>query len=366
MAAPRSRSEDGTAVRSSDGLGLYAWEVHTDVKRREFGILAAAAGAVMAAGWQFRERIGMADVRRLLAGVDALEAQDQVSGSGELVAFAVEQLARAKHTLDTGTYDGATGDAFASATGHLAVLTGWLAYDSGMQPLARRCYTDALALATEAGDEDLTACACLYWANQAIALTRAGRGGGAHHALKLIDRARVLVRGRAPGRIHALIAVREAQARGFIGDRDAFGRAILTAWREVEHAQQYEPVEECPQWLRFVTPSEIRGHEARGWHDVGESARALGLFDVAMQEEASDRNAAHLHAWVAATHADLGDARTALDVGIPVLERLETIASARTLEVLGPVRSAAETTAGAEFRDRFDVLAASMQQKAIV
>ncbi|WP_280421153.1 hypothetical protein [Nocardia carnea] len=335
------------------------------MKRREFGKLAAAAGAVMAVGWEFGERVGMADVRRLLAGVDALEAQDQTSGSGELVAFAVEQLARAKHTLDTGSYDGPTGDAFASATGQLAVLTGWLAYDSGMQPLARRCYTDALALATEAGDEDLTACACLYAANQSIALTRAERGGGAHHALKLIDRARSLMRGRAPGRIHALIAVREAQTRGLVGDRDGFGRAIATAWREIEHARQYEPVEACPQWLRFVTDSEIRGHEARGWHDVGESARALTLFDTAIGEEAGNRNAAQLQAWAAATYADIGDTSTAIDMGSPVLDRLETIASSRTLDVLRPVRSAADTAAGTEFRDRFDALAASMQQKAI-
>lgn len=357
---PVSRSTVGQPSK----LGLYAWEVSTDVRRREFGKLAATAAAVTAVGWDFGERVGMADAQRLLASVDALEAQDQASGSGELVAFAVEQLARAKHTLDTGSYDGGTGDAFASVTGQLAVLTGWLAYDSGMQPLARRCYTDALALATEAGDEDLTACACLYAANQSIALTRADRGG-AHHGLKLIDRARSLMRGRAPGRIHALIAVREAQTRGLVGDRDRFGRAIATAWREIEHARQYEPIEECPQWLRFVTDSEIRGHEARGWHDVGESARALALFDTAMREKSGQRNAAQLQAWAAATHADIGDTSTAIDMGSPVLDRLETIASIRTLDVLRPVRSATDTPLGAEFRDRFDALAASMQPKAI-
>ncbi|MGI5220132.1 hypothetical protein [Nocardia sp. CA-290969] len=344
-------------------LGLDAREVDTDVRRREFGQFAAAAGAAAITGWKFGEHIGMADVRRLLDGVNRLEAQDQVSGSGALVGLAVKQLARAKRTLDTGSYDGSTGAAFASATGHLAVQAGWLAYDSWMHPLARRCFTDALALATEAGDEDLIACVCLYSANQSIAVSRSGEGSP-HHALKLIDRARTLVRGQPPGRIHALIAAREAQARSLLGDREGFGRAIATAWREVEYAQELEPVDRCPQWLRFVTFSEIRGHEARGWRDVGDSVRALECFDTAIREEAGSRNTAHTQAWAAATHAQFGDIRTAIELGTPVLDQLEAIASPRTLRVLKRIRSVTDSTAGEEFRYRFDALAASMQQKA--
>lgn len=360
----RHGGEEGTQWPSG-GFGLYEWEVDGDMRRREFARVATVAGVAVTTGaWEFGERIGQADVRRLRAGVDHLGAQDQQLGGGTLVRLAVEQLARAKHGLDTATYETASGTAFAAATGNLAVLTGWLAYDSGLHPLACRCYADALALGTEADDKDLIVHVCLTAANQPLTLARIG-AGSPYYALQLVDRARTLMHGRPPGRIHALIAVREAQARGLLGDRAGFGRAIATAWRELDHALDYEPIEECPQWLRFVNHSEIRGHEARGWGDIGEWQRTATLLDTAIREESAPRNAACLRAGAAAAQARLGDIRTALDMGLAVLDDLETIASARPLRALAPVRSRADDASGAEFRHRFDTLSANLEQKAI-
>lgn len=353
----------------SEELGLYAWEVHSDVKRRELGKIAAAAAAVSGAGalvgaWEFGEHIGAADVQRLLSGVDALEAQDQLLGGGGLVQFAVQKLARAKHILDTGTYSTATGKAFASATGHLAVQTGWLAYDADFQPLARRCFTDAMALATEADDEDLIARTCLTAANQSITLAREGKGS-AHHGLNLAGRARTLMRGRPPGRVHALIAVREAQAHGVLGDRNEFARAITTAWRETEDALTHEPIEDSSQWLRFVDHFEIQGHEGRGWGDLGGWQQAADLLNTPMQSEAGIRNVLVRRAWAATAHVRLGDIPAAIEIGTPVLDQLDTVSSTRALRVLQPVRAAATDAVGAEFCGRFDTLAAHTDQKAL-
>ncbi|WP_282775782.1 hypothetical protein [Nocardia sp. CC201C] len=344
---------------SAGELGMYAWEVDDDVRRREFGKLAALGAVTMLAGEH--DRLGASDVRRLLHGVDTLEHEDQLSGGAALVDFAVEQLARAKHKLDTCAYDTATGDAFTSATGQLAVLAGWLAYDADRHPLARRCYADALALGTEADDADLIAHTCLYAANQSIALSRAG-AGSPYHALKLVHRARDLMRGRPPGRIHALIAIREAQAYGVVGDHTAFGRTLATAWREMDAAAQYEPIDECPQWLRFVSHSEIAGHEARGYGDLGETSRSVELYSAAAAEQTSPRNAMNLHAWSAASRAQVGDVTGAVAEGLPVLASLGEVSSTRTLRVLEPVRRTVEPLAvGSEFCGRFDALA----QKAI-
>ncbi|MEU7767005.1 hypothetical protein AB0B25_17985 [Nocardia sp. NPDC049190] len=346
---PVSRS--GEAVNQpSMALGMYAWEVDSDVRRREFGKLATAV-AVSAVGWPFRDHIGPADAQRLLAAVDELEEQDQQIGGGALVQFTLEQLAHAKHTLDTASYDTEAGNTFASATGHLAVLAGWLAFDSDLHQVARRCFADALALASETGNEDLVAHTCLFAANQSIALSRTAQGS-AHHALKLIDRARTLMRGRPPGRIHALIAAREVQAQGLLGDRMGFGRAIATAWREMEHALDYEPLEECPQWLRFVTPAEIRGHEARGYGEIGEIRKSIELLDAAAAEEKGTRNAVNDRAHAAAAHARMGDIPAALALGTAVLSELENVTSGRTLRVLAPIRTS-DHPAAEEFRERF-------------
>lgn len=290
----------------------------------------------------------------MLAAVDELEDRDQQIGGGALVQFALEQLAHAKKTLGSASYDTATGNAFASATGHLAVLAGWLAFDADLHPVARRCYADAMALASEAGDEDLIAHTCLYAANQSILLARRGEGSP-HRALRLVDRSRTLMRGRPPGRIHSLTAVREAQAQGIIGDRAEFGRAIATAWREVESAIDFEPWEECPQWLRFVSRSEVRGHEARGLEALGEVRRSIDLMEAAAREQTGTRNAVNMRACIAAAHARAGDIPAAVAVGMPVLDELEHVASGRTLRVLEPVRSADDPIAD-DFRARFAAL----------
>ena len=349
--------------RPGMALGMYAWEVDSDVRRREFGKLATAVTVTAVGGWPFGEHIGQADARRLLTAVDELVKQDQQTGGGALVRPALELLAHAKHTLDTASYDTTAGNAFASATGHLAVQAGWLAYDADLHQLARRCYGDALALAGEAGDEDLVAHTCLNAANQSIALARNGPGSP-HHALKLIDRARVLTRGRPPGRIHALIAVREAQAQGLLGERRGFGRAVATAWREAEQAIDFEPLEECPQWLRFVTPAEVLGHEARGYGRIGEARKCIELLEAAATEETGTRNAVHTRAWMAAAHARTGDIPTAVAVGMPVLAELETITSSRTLRVMEPIRTT-DHPAAADFHNRFAALEKAVQKETV-
>ncbi|BCK56594.1 helix-turn-helix domain-containing protein [Nocardia wallacei] len=335
--------------------GPRTWEVDDDVRRREFGKLAAVAG-VAALVPDAPGRIGMADVRRLRQGIDALGEEDQRIGGAGLVDFAVHRLAHAKSILDTCAYDTATGNAFASAAGELAVLTGWLAFDADRHELARRCYADAMALGTEADDADLIAHTCLNTANQSIALARSGEGSP-YKAVKLTDRARDLMRGRPPGRIHALIAVREAAAQGVLGDRAAFGRAIATAWREMDAAAQFEPTSQCPQWIRFVTHSEVAGHEARGYGDLGEAVREADLYTAMAARLTGHRNSLNVRAWSAASRVNIGDIRGAIEQGLPVLEGLSTVSSTRTLRALEPVRQVAgETAIGSDFCDRYDAL----------
>lgn len=357
---PGGDEADDLTSQSDDALGIYAWEVDGDVRRREFGRLAAVTGAAAVVGsWEIRgDRIGTADVRQLLKCVGELEREDQRAGGAPLVVRAVRELATAKNRLNMCSFSTDTARALTSAVGELAVLTGWLAVDADMHPLARRCYSDAMALASEADNPDLTAHTCLYVANQSIALSRVGKASP-HNALKLISRARDLMRGRPPGRIHALIATRQAQAASLLGDRDAFGRAIATAWREVDQAVEYEPLEECPPWLQSFNHAEVRGHEARGYGTVGEFSKAVDLLEAAASEQTMVRNALNTRACLASARVAAGDMSGALAEAEPILIELDnTVSSPRTVRTLAPVRRAAESLpAAAEFRRQFDALA---------
>ncbi|MEU6184769.1 helix-turn-helix transcriptional regulator [Nocardia sp. NPDC047038] len=330
-------------------------EVEDIVKRREFGMLLGAA-YFAAGGDRAPARIGIADAQRLDTLAAEFGRREQVIGGAALVSDAVQGLEAAKHLLDTCAFSEQAGRAFMSAAGELATIAGWLSYDADRYPLARSCYADAFALASQAGDDQLTVHVCLNAAQMALSRQRTGEANP-HRALALAARARALTRGHAPGRVHALIATREAQAYGVLGDRTAFGKAMATAWRELDFALDHESREDCPQWLRFVNATEIRSHEARGFSHLGDHAKSADLCSGLAVDKTSARNSANYRAGFAAALADLGEIDTAAEEGMSVLADLEnSVSSTRTLRLLEPVRAAAEGRAE-EFSTRFDELA---------
>lgn len=327
-----------------------------DVNRRAFGKLATTTAAVVALP-DGRGRIHMDDVRHLRTVVDSLYKQDQRTGGVSLIDLATVQLRQARTRLETSAYDCATGNAFASVTGELAMLCGWLAYDADRNPLAQHCYATAMSYGAEVGNDTLIAYTCLYAANQSSYLARTGLGGSPYKSLQLVDRARQLVRGRPPGRVHALIALRDAQAYGLLGDPIAFGRAISTAWRELDAAEQHEPLEDVAHCLRFVTHSEATDQEARGYADVGNLAKAVELYSAAIEQPAATRNATMIRAWSATTRARIGDLTGALEHGQAALAGSSAMSSARVLSRLRPLRVAVDDSLiGADFRDTYDDL----------
>ncbi|WP_454197909.1 helix-turn-helix domain-containing protein [Nocardia sp. Marseille-Q1738] len=351
----------GSSAMTADVVSSAA-EVHQDVreedelKRRKFGFLLGAT--LVASGINsdvVPNRIGIADAQRLANNVIELGQRDQIVGGGTLVQEAVAGLRVAMAALESCAFDGAAGRAFMSATGELASLAGWLAYDADLHSLAGRCYADAFALANQADDDTLTAHVCLTAALQTINLSRTGNGSP-YRALGLIGRAKDLTRGHPPGRIHALIAIREAQAHAVLGDRPAFGRAIATAWRELDSALSHESMDECPEWLRFVSPNEIRCHEARGIGDLGDLEKSAVLSSGLALEQAGARNAAAYRAGWAAALAKVGDIGGAVIQASAVLSELEKqVSSTRTLKLLEPVR-AATGMHDDSFNQRFDDL----------
>lgn len=332
-----------------------------DVNRRQFGMLGAAVGAMWSVpGSGIRAdvvRFGVGDARALMAAVDRMGAEEQRVGGVSLVDEALAGVAKAQAMLDGCVYDEQAGREFRIATGNLACLAGWTAFDADVHPIARSAYNEALALAAEADDPDLTAHVCLNIALQLVSLSRVGRARP-QRALAMVERARDLMRGRPPGRIHALIATREAMAHAVSGDRAAFARSMATAWRELDYAVDQEPVDECPRWLRFVTPAETLHQESRGLGDLGDLNRSARLSEDAVVEVAGTRNAAFYQAWAAVTQVRIGEVDAALTGGLSVLNEMSTksVGSTRTLKALEPVRTSARGSIGERFARQFDTL----------
>lgn len=254
----------------------------------------------------------------------------------------------------TSAIDNDAVSAFTSAAGNMAVTAGWLFYDADDQLTATRCYSDAMSLANYVGDDELAAHTCLNIAFQAI--TQAQRGEThPQYALRFTLRAADLVHRQSSGRIHALIASRQATAYACLGDRSSFARAIATAWREMDLAYDHEPLERCPDWLKFMCHNEVRYHEACGHSYLGESSKATELFEHVAAEHAGQRNSANYHAWFASSLTKVGDIDRAVSVATDVITDLaDKISSIRTLRVLEPVRTVATTPRHEDFREQYD------------
>lgn len=371
--AARSRFADALAHREDQLRGgplrHTIDEEEDDVDRREFtkallgvGALAlpSRAGVTSILTQDHGSKVDTAHVRALRSSAEAIRQYDQHVGGGGLLHQAADWLTRAKNMLETATYTSEVGTGLMSATGDLALCAGWVAYDADRQDLARQWYSDALALATEAGDDDLA----VHALQNATLLAMSPPGSGfPSRAMQLSERSHILARGIRSSRLHALIASRMAIAQAAAGDRSGFKRSITTAWREVEHAETSEPLSERALWLAFVGPAEVRYHEARGHAYLGDLDAAAAVYHAGAEEQTSLRNSTNYRAALASTLAAAGDAPGAISEGVTVLDALEgSVSSWRTLRHLEPIRSAASTHAdGDEFQVRFDRLRARSQ-----
>ncbi|MFG2446465.1 helix-turn-helix domain-containing protein [Nocardia fluminea] len=344
--------------RMRSALAAPDTESEDDVNRRQLGIVTAASAVSLTGPVPRQPRLGLHEVRAWIDYAEDLARRDQREGGARLVEAASSALIRARREFDDAQCDPATGAAAASAVGSLAVITGWLAHDADRHDLARASYRTALELSMRSGDDELAVHALLNAANHEIGLSRQG-AGNPHLALQNASRADRLAEHWKPGRVHALIAVRQAQACAHIGNHDGFRASMNKAHAAMETALDAELLSHCPRWLRFVDPSELAGHEARAYSDLGDYRTSLTHYEHAMEGQGV-RNEANTRAWRARTLAAVGDTRGALAAGQSVLATLDAVGSTRTLRVMAPVR-ALHAAKASGFADRYDQLDRKVQ-----
>lgn len=323
--------------------------------RRTFttGLLATIGG--LGFGWdrvQVPKRVDAAHVRFLQATVDRLYQRDQQIGGAVLARDGLRQYYRTRRMLEESDFSETVGRELLVTSGQLATATGWLAYDSGDQRLARDLYAQALLLAQEADDTLLTIMVMEKMTLQSVFIARKDdRPGVAREAIRTSKRATELARFDRTPRLHALLAAREAIAHAAVGDRSGYQSAITRAHRDLDGGLNADD----PTWLQFVVPAELRVAEAKGRVYLDDPVGAVRLYDESLSEDLSPRNQLNYRAQKAAALARCGDCGAAVSEGLSVLPELENrVASPRTLSELRPVRVAAEQTGNEEFRVRWD------------
>lgn len=330
-----------------------------DVDRRQFGLAATAAAVAISApaATAVPTRVGTGHIGYLRTTTQRLWKHDNRFGGGAVADFAVRQFRLARRLLDHGDFGPRIGGELIAETCRMGRCAGWLSTDAGRPDIARRCYTEAVLLAEQTGDNEL-----LSNSVASLAFLTTDRPTS-RDPVRLAQRASHLARTIPSNRLNAVRSAREAVAHAALRDLREFEQAMNRAWREVDRGLD-DP--DAPVWLHHVTPTEIRSIEARGRAYLGQHDRAVDIYQSTIGARGAMplRDEASYRAYFAAALAGLGDTSSAITEGHAALAILEgPVNSPRLVAELRPVRLAAARSNGDDaerFRRRFDALSAAL------
>ncbi|KAA6212041.1 hypothetical protein CP973_21375 [Streptomyces albofaciens JCM 4342] len=250
--------------RSATGLGFVprtADGEEDEVRRRRF--VTAAGGAALPRS----AAVGMSDVRRLRARIDALAHQDDAhGGSRGLENAALRRADQAQELLRRTVASSRARGALYALAADATTTAAWAAIDTRSPARAAAYLHRALALAGMAHDADAELRA---WHNISMLATQQDRYSDALAAAEAARTSRAAARDPLYASLahartascHARTGNRQSVLRSLGYAERSFTRADTTAWR--------------PGWLRFFDAAELHGlasvfHQRLGQYDLAE------------------------------------------------------------------------------------------------
>lgn len=198
--------------------------------------------------------VGMAEIELVRAAARDLDTIDQKFGGGGVWRSAQAHLLWLNHVIDRGVYDSRLGRNLHAVAGTLTVSLGWYSYDAGRPAEAWAYFAEGLSAAMLIDDAPLACRTLSVMARQAVDLNK-GR-----EAVRFCRQARsqTAIWGATP-RVHALLAIREAQGCARVGDAHSCEDALRRAWREWERG----PSADDPDWTHFLNEAELISRRSR-------------------------------------------------------------------------------------------------------
>lgn len=237
-----------------------------------------SAEAAMSAVSVGTRRIDMNHVTQTKTLFEKLNALDHRQGGGALVRQAINGVKATRLLLEHGSYRDTVRSRLEGITGEMLIQSGWLAYDAGLQLLARRLYSEAMVLAQVTGRQDLAAHALSNMSIQANAL---GRG---RDAVRFAESAQQQADGWATPRVRAIFAMHEARGWATLGAATECERALAASTAHFDTGAQ----EDDPAWIGYLNEAELAtlsgvcrmdlGHHEKADAALGSSISDLELF----------------------------------------------------------------------------------------
>jgi hypothetical protein len=268
-----------------------------------------------------RQIVGPEAVQVLRDRIGQLRRLDDAQGGPLVLEWVTQDLRWAASLVHNGSYDPATGIELHGVVAELAQLAGWLACDQGRAGIGQRYLLAGLHFAHTAHDAILGAniVSCLSY--------QAMWSGEYQDALRLIRAARKGAGGPRTGRVHALLATRQARAHAQLRDDAACAKALDEA--SSAYAEGGETPD--PSWAYWVSDAVLAADAGRAWLELERPERAEPNLVRGLQlfGDAQPRNRMLHHASLAEARLALGDVDGAADAAHGALNLGEQLVSGR-------------------------------------
>lgn len=293
-----------------NGVALTAFVHHWGAEEAE-PLRRAATGARVSAG--------LCD--HLQGTIDELRVMDAGSGSGAVADLARAHLSLVNQVLRMSTYDEQVGRRLAAIAADTATQTGWFAFDAGRHEAAQEYMLAGLRAARQSGDERLGAGALSYLAIHGYST------GHPRDAVVAAQAGRAKVKGLDAPALEAMLLTRQSRGHARLGERAAATRALEEAGELCSRGRGQDE----PHWLYWMNEGEIHGQTATAQLDLGDPARAVASFDLAVRtlNPGDQRTRGLLLSRAAQAYAKAGDLDAACEQGHKAADLAETVQSAR-------------------------------------
>jgi transcriptional regulator with XRE-family HTH domain len=209
-------------------------------------------------------RIGMRHVERTEFLAKQINSLDHKQGGGTLLRQAINGVRASRLLLEKSEYSEDVGRRLELATGEMLIQAGWLAYDSGLQQLSRRLYTEAFIMGKMSGHDEITAHSLSNMSIQANAL------GHPKDAVKFAKTAQQHIGPWATPHVRAVFALPEARGLANLGADSACEAALAASATYFDAG----PRDEDPNWIVYLNEEEFATLTGVCLMDLGKSTVA--------------------------------------------------------------------------------------------
>jgi transcriptional regulator with XRE-family HTH domain len=340
--APSSFKLTGEAAFTADFQG-FTFGIQARGHGGEHSHWLASEAALSTSGRGGR-RIGADHVDQAQRLSEQLNSLDHAQGGGALLRQAINGVKATRLILQHGEYAESTGRRLENVVGEMLIQAGWLAYDSGLQALARHLYGEAMILSQMSGCTEIAAHAFSNMSIQANAL------GQPKDAVRLAEAAQRKTSSRATPRVASIFAMHAARGLASLGESAACHRALAVSMK----AYEVGPSDHDPTWIGYLNEPELASLTGVCLMDLGQNRIAERHFEKSVQDlNHFARNRFSSATFCMRNLLASGEAEHACEVGETLLPEIFDFTSARVVNQLQgfctDLRSRSDSPAGKNF-----------------